>query len=557
MTGRAPSTPARLELTWPNKDKFLLVPKDENGRPVWVDWSHPSAREVRVLHHTGSHGAVHPESERAADNLIIQGDSLDALRALNNIPEYRGEYRGKVKLVYIDPPFNTGQTFKHYDDWMEHATWLSFMRDRLIEIRDLLAIDGTVWVHLDNYEIHRMRCLTDEVFGAENYINTVIWKRTTAKSAAKRGMGTMYDNILIYGKSSESSLSALLMPYSEDYLKTKYSNYDERGRYRLGDLSASGIRSGDSGLPWQGYDPASVGRHWAAPRVAEDFASLSGELSTRDRLDALLAAGFVRLPQNDGGAPQFKRYLDPDGGVAMGDVWTDLTVINSQAKERTGYDTQKPECLLERIIQMGSEPGDIVVDMFAGSGTTAAVAQKLNRRWVTAEILPATVEKYVEPRMAGLVDTQTLDSTNSGFRSLTVGPSMYEVLPGDLVVLADWATNGKFAEAVAAQLGFDFEPDAKPFSGRRGRMRLAVFDGAVGSEEVNDLLGYLGERENVTVVAKVVLAGAQEALKAASKGSRIRKAPRDLLTDGSRRSLRRTTGHEPGPAAAAAPEETL
>ena len=157
-------TTARLELVWPGKDKFLLVPKDETGKPIWVERDHPAASEVRLADFVGMVGEV-PEDPYAA-NLLFTGDSLDDLRILCEVPEYRAIYRGKVKLVYIDPPFNTGQAFEHYDDWMEHSTWLSSMRVRLLLIRDLLAADGSVWVHLDDAEQHRMRCLMDEIFGS-------------------------------------------------------------------------------------------------------------------------------------------------------------------------------------------------------------------------------------------------------------------------------------------------------------------------------------------------------------------------------------------------------
>ena len=170
----------RLELVWPGKDKFLLVPKDETGKPVWVERDHPAASEVRLADFTGVVGDV-PEDPYAA-NLLFTGDSLDVLRILCEVPEYRAIYRGKVKLVYIDPPFNTGQAFEHYDDWMEHSTWLSFMRERLLLIRDLLAPDGSVWIHLDDAEVHRMRCLMDEVFGPGNFISTVIWQKIHARN---------------------------------------------------------------------------------------------------------------------------------------------------------------------------------------------------------------------------------------------------------------------------------------------------------------------------------------------------------------------------------------
>jgi len=124
----------RLELTWPNKDKFLLSPKDQTGKPVWVERTHPAASEVRLIDFTGECGQVAPMDQAVTDNLLFTGDSLDVLRVLTEHPRFRREYRGKIKCVYIDPPFNTGRTFDHYDDWLEHSTWLSFMRDRLLHL---------------------------------------------------------------------------------------------------------------------------------------------------------------------------------------------------------------------------------------------------------------------------------------------------------------------------------------------------------------------------------------------------------------------------------------
>ena len=188
----------RLELVWPGKDKFLLVPKDETGKPVWVERDHPAASEVRLADFTGVVGDV-PEDPYAA-NLLFTGDSLDVLRILCEVPEYRAIYRGKVKLVYIDPPFNTGQAFEHYDDWMEHSTWLSFMRARLLLIRDLLAPDGSVGIHLDDAEVHRMRCLMDEVFGPGNFISTVIWQKIHARNNSAMHFSADHDFVLVYAR---------------------------------------------------------------------------------------------------------------------------------------------------------------------------------------------------------------------------------------------------------------------------------------------------------------------------------------------------------------------
>ncbi|MEV4455338.1 site-specific DNA-methyltransferase [Microbispora sp. NPDC049633] len=605
MRGDEQAKNVRLELTWPQKDRFLLIPRDDSGKPVWVDRDHPSASEVRLADFTGSYGQVN-DTNPYADNLLFTGDSLDVLRILCEVPEFRREYRGKIKLVYLDPPFNTGQAFAHYDDWMEHSTWLSFMRDRLLLIKELLAPDGSVWVHLDNAEVHRMRCLMDEIMGAGTFLNQVVWRRTQGKSSARRGLGTMCDTILVYGRTERSSLRPVLLPLTDKHLATEYRYSDERGRYMLGDLTAPGARTGDSGDLWRGRKPPGRNRHWAAPTVEGVTDGEAETLPTRQRLDLLDTAGYIHWPPGENSVPKFKRYLREDSGVAVGDLWDDIPRVANSSKERRGYDTQKPEALLQRILTMGTERGDVALDVFGGSGTTAAVAHKMGRRWITADISPMSVSQYMTSRLREVVDgaddagisqqvtevaataelpagttaddfataakslkaaadaglfkldspelgdclklierlgrkvkqTQVLWSGGGGFRSVTVSPSIYEVSPYG-VLLADWATNGTFARAVAGQLGFDWQPDAAPFCGIRGRMRLAVIDGAVGSEELRHIIAALGEKERVTVVAKIVLPGAEQLLTELSRGSRLCKAPRDLLLDGVRRVLRR------------------
>jgi len=538
----------RLELSWPNKDKFLLSPKDETGKPVWVDRSHPAASEVRLVEWVGNCGTVN-DADPVSDNLLFTGDSLDVLRVLADHPEFRREYRGRVRCVYIDPPFNTGQAFEHYDDWMEHSTWLSFMRDRLLLIKELLRVDGTVWVHLDNAEVHRMRCLMDEIMGAGSFLAQVVWKRTQGKSSAKRGMGTMCDTILVYGKSDQVTLKPVLLPLTDKHLAEKYRFTDERGRYSQGDLRAPGLRKGDSGEPWRGRNPGGRDRHWAAPTVAGVTDGENADLPTRQRLDLLDAAGYIHWPPGDASVPMLKRYLREDSGIAVGDLWDDIPRVANTSKERRGYDTQKPEHLLQRVLRMATDPGDIVVDVFAGSGTTAATAAKMGRRWVSADLSPNSIEKFVAPRLTDVVLGQDEAGVSAeigwkgggGFRTATVAPSMYEVSENGIVLLGERATNGTFARAMAAQLDFDSQPYGAPFCGIRGRMRLAVLDGAVGPDEVRSIVSALGEQERVTVVGQVVLPGAEEMLASLSKGSRIRKAPRDVLADGARRTKRRET----------------
>lgn len=587
----------RLELTWPNKDKFLLVPKDETGKPVWVERDHPAASEVRLSDFADVVGDVNRANPHA-DNLLFTGDSLDVLRVLAEVPEYRREYRGKVKLVYIDPPFNTGQTFTHYDDWMEHSTWLSFMRDRLLLIRDLLAPDGSVWVHLDDAEVHRMRCLMDEVFGSGAFSGEIVWQKADSPRSDAKGFSVDQDYVLVYGRQAGSWVPNRLPRPAE--LDAIYKSPDGDPEPWFDDNPTAPSAKTHQGMVYAIQSPftgklqyPAKGRCWFAEQSrilaslnewapydvrvlddAEERALICGV--EPDEVRPGVAALVLSVPlaeareaaqqryrqgnwpemvfrsKGEGGIGR-KRYR-PTTGVAPRTLWLNEDVgHNRTAKAEikalfpglNPFSTPKPERLIEKVLAVGSQPGDIVLDCFGGSGTTAAVAHKMGRRWVTSEILPGTVAAFTRPRLelvvqgedAGGISKAASWAGGGGFRCVVVAPSMYEVTPFG-VMLAEWATNGRFARAVAGQLGFDWQDDSAPFCGQRGRMRLAVFDGVIGAEEVRLTLSALAEKERVTIVAQSVLPEAEAALEAAPKGSRIRKAPRDLLTTAAARARR-------------------
>ncbi|TBL41481.1 site-specific DNA-methyltransferase [Verrucosispora sp. SN26_14.1] len=525
----------RLTLSWIGKDKALLGTPD--GGYKWVERTDPRVAEVRLIEPIEEVGSV--SQSLAEGNLLIKGDSYDALRALANIPEYASEYRGKVKLIYIDPPFNTGQAFADYDDALEHSVWLGMMRERLLLAKELLSLDGSLWVHLDSTEVHRARCLLDEIFGPQNYLATVVWQRTSTKSLARRTMGTMHESILVYGASDKSELKTVYLPHEDRYVSTRFALQDERGRYNPENLTAGYHRPHlDSGKPWRGFDPSERRRCWAVPSSLLLEIGLteaeSAKLTMREKLDLLDEKGYIYWPEK-GGFPRYKKYLHKMKGRAVGDLWTDINVINSQAIERTGFSTQKPEALLQRVLEMGSKPGDIVLDYFAGSGTTAAVAHKMHRRWVAVERESATVESIIRPRLeriingddsGGITDTVGWEK-GGGFRAASVRDSMYELLDGR-VFLAEWVRSSEFAKAVCAQLGFSVD-DEWPFVGRKGRTRLATIDGVADSETVRAIASRLDANERVVIVAKASTQDAERLLKKLSPGSRLRKAPRDLL----------------------------
>ncbi len=546
----------RLELVWPNKDKFLLSPTGNEGKPVWVGRDHPAAREVRLTEYSDSCGDVN-EKTPASDNLLFLGDSLDALRVLTESPEFRREYRGKVKLIYCDPPFNTGQTFEHYDDWMEHSTWLSFMLDRLNMMKDLLAADGSIWIHLDDAEQHRMRMLMDDVFGSGNFVANFIWEKKKKPSFLHRQVATVTDTIMVYAKSRPNLESFTYGGSTENKGIPFHNTGNAFGEMTFPEGSVTFT------LPDQTVSAGDMSTATVRTALLDDVNIVNGTNANAFRMngewrysqaavDELVAAGeTIRISR-----PQFRpNYIRQEAlakkitnlfSFRVNDIGT-----NEDAKAECValfgaagvFDTPKPESLLARIISVATSTGDIVMDFFGGSGTTAAVAHKMKRRWVTVELSPSNVEKFTKKRLQkvvsgedqGGVSTEFEWAGGGGFRKVDIQNSFYVVTPLG-VLLAEDAVGERFARAVAGQLGFDWAPTSISICGQRGRMRLAVFDGTIGIEEVTQVLSELGEQERVLIVGHSILEGAEEWLTKNSPGSAFWRAPTDILRERKRRN---------------------
>jgi adenine-specific DNA-methyltransferase len=219
----APS--GKLELTWTNKHLRLLA--DEAGGYTWVPPADYRVAEVRLLHDVGEIGQTRAERSRAKDNLLIRGDALNVLTTLCELPEFAREYVGKVKLAYLDPPFNTKQAFDHYDDALEHSVWLTMMRDRLLQIRKLLSPDGSVWVHCDDSEQPYLKVMMDEVMGRDSFLGCVVWKRRndTRNTAI---LSANHDYIIVFAR-DVSRVQFNLLPRTEE-MEARYSNPDNDPR---------------------------------------------------------------------------------------------------------------------------------------------------------------------------------------------------------------------------------------------------------------------------------------------------------------------------------------
>lgn len=461
-------TKQRLELTWFNKDLALIPTEQGKYGYTWVDPADPRYCETRTLvvdeyvqgSQTEKSDAV-VYSDRAdltptTDNLLVLGESGDTLEALTRVPELAEKYLGQVKLIYIDPPFNTEQTFEHYEDNLEHSIWLTMMRDRLLHMRRLLRRDGSIWVHLDYAENHRMRLLLDEVFGADSFLAEVVWQKA---DSPRRGTGFSVDQdvILVY-RASDEFVPNLSARTAADNVRFKNPDDDPRGPWWDGDPTGN-HGDGSGGMCYAIQNPLTgemmrpgFGRNWGlsqkrilaalndwAPyrlenlhdaeyraghegvpveKASDDVCALvldvpleeAQALVNRRRSESCWPEVLIRSK----GSLGLKSYV-PETGNNPRTWWTNAEVGHNRAAKSeikalfpglTAFSTPKPERLLERVVQIGSQPGDLVMDVFAGSGTTAAVAQKMGRRWVAVELVERTMTRFTRPRLERVVNDE-------------------------------------------------------------------------------------------------------------------------------------------------------
>lgn len=345
-------------------------------------------------------------------NLLVWGDNLLALRELLADQQGPNRYctRNKIKLIYIDPPFATKQDFmkdkeKAYRDKVLGAQFLEFLRKRLVILRELLASDGCIYVHLDWKKGHYLKAIMDEIFGEENFRNEVIWKRTTARSDSST-FNHIHDTIYLYTKSENFLWNTQHTSYSSKYIKSNFKKDAEGRLFRESPLTASETRNGNSGAPWRGVDPNKIGkgRHWSIPNFVRHLISAEAKKNSLVALDELDAMGRIIWARDGEGRPNIIQFADEMEGVELQSIWSDFGALSGNAPESTNYPTQKPEQLIERIIKTSSNEGDIVLDCFAGSGTTPAVSEKLGRRWIAMDCGKLGIYT-VQKRMFSLTST--------------------------------------------------------------------------------------------------------------------------------------------------------
>lgn len=432
----------RLELTWIGKENR---PKLE-PRILLEDPSKSYHAEVRHRH--GDH----------FDNRLIFGDNLLALKALE------AEFAGKIKCVYIDPPYNTGSAFQHYDDGIEHSLWLSLMRDRLEILRRLLGEDGSIWITLDDNEQAYCRVMADEVFGRRNFVSVIVWQKMFSPKSSARHFSVSHDYVMVYAKDIDKWERNLLARSSFQDDRYKNPDNDPRGPWLSDQLTARNPYS-------RGLYPVTCpsgrvipgppkGRYWGIS--PERFAELDADRR-------------IWWGKDGDNMPRLKRFLtDVKDGVVPQTIWTHTEAGNTQeakkealaaAPDATVFETPKPEKLLHRVLTLATNPGDWVLDSFAGSGTTGAVAHKMGRRWIMVE-LGDHCHTHIIPRLKKVIDGEDKGgvteaagwSGGGGFRYARLAPSLLKKDKWN-----QWVINPEYnAEMLAAALckveGFRYEP---------------------------------------------------------------------------------------------------
>lgn len=432
----------KLELTWVGKEERpRLEPRILIEDPA-LSYAAPTRRESDLF-----------------DNCLIQGDNLLALKALE------AEFAGQVKCVFIDPPYNTGSAFEYYDDGLEHSLWLTMMRDRLELIYRLLTDDGSLWLTLDDNEAHYAKVLCDEVFGRSNFVTNIIWEKADSPRNSARQFSTDHDHILVYSKQPDWIPRRLARTEEANSI---YSNPDDdpRGPWLPGDPYAN--------------KPYSKGQYTIIGRTGRAFTPPPGRYwrVSEDKLRELDTDGRVWWGPNQSARPSIKRYLTEVSDLVPRTLWSKNDVGSNRTSKNElralfpgdiSFDTPKPEMLLSRVLSVATNPGDLVLDSFSGSGTTGAVAHKMGRRWIMIE-LGDHAKTHIVPRLRKVIEgvdkggvTEVVGwQGGGGFRFYRLAPSLLEKDRwGNWVISKDY-NSAMLAEAMCKHMGFTYAPSQDP-----------------------------------------------------------------------------------------------
>lgn len=490
------SRKTRLELTW--------IGKDERPR-----------LEPRILledPELSYHADARVSEKDIFDNMLIHGDNLLALKALEQ------EYSGKVKCVFIDPPYNTGAAFPQYDDGLEHSIWLSLMRQRLALLKELLSPDGSLWLTIDDNEVHYLKVLLDEVFGRSCFVASIVWRSTDNSNNDAKQFSRDHNYVLVYGR--EPGWEPKKLQYPERRTHFKNPDNDPRG-------------------PW--FDGNPLNSPKPRPNLTYNITAPNGNVITppkngwrwsRETLESKLASGEIRFTPDQSGIRR-RTYLADMKGLPPSTLWADLNATghNRQAKYELKklfpgrkasdqFATPKPERLLRTILELASSEGDLVLDSFAGSGTTGAVAHKMRRRWIMVEVGPHCFQDTA-PRMRKVVDgtdsggvSEELNwAGGGGFRFYRLAPSLLERDKWGNWVVSKAYNGPMLAEAMCKLHGFDYAPDPDIFwlHGRSTETAfLYVTDQNLSADQLQFISDQVGPERSLLICCRAWRAKAKD-----------------------------------------------
>lgn len=436
-----------------------MTSKKQKLELMWIGKENRAKLEPRILleePERSYHAAQRVTDSDIYDNLLIQGDNLLALKALEQ------DYAGKVKCIFIDPPYNTGSAFEHYDDGIEHSLWLSLIRERLEVLKRLMSEDGSLWITIDDNEAHYLKVLCDEVFGRQNYIGSAVWQKKYGAKSDSKYLSESHDYVILYAKQKEDFVLNRLARTDEQDSRYKNPDNDSRGVWTSGDLLRNEARdyaiyeiTGPSGR-----------KHWPPEGTSWRF--------TKERFAELIADSRIWFGAKGDNVPRLKRFLSEVADSVPATTWWEHkdTGHNDEAKKEMRalfktdlFGTPKPERLLKRVLELASNPGDLVLDSFLGSGTTAAVAHKMGRRWIGIE-LGEHCHTHCLPRLKKVVDgadpggiTEAVGwKGGGGFRYYRLAPSLLQQDKwGNWVISQDYNAP-MLAEAICKLEGFTYAP---------------------------------------------------------------------------------------------------
>ena len=506
----------KLELTWYGKEKEIKVEPR-----ILIE-------NKKMSFHSDPHGQQSLFRTSSEDNFLIHGDNLLALKALEP------KFAGKIKCIYIDPPYNTGNAFSTYDDNLQHSIWLGLMKPRLEILYNLLGQEGTLWISIDDDERDYIKVLCDEIFGRQNFVTSCIWQKKGTRANDARWFSDNHDYILVYAKNKENwKINRLPRPESS---KEGYTNPDNdpRGPWASGPCHAKTPNAKDI------YEVTTpTGRKILPPP------GTSWRFS-RQKFESLIADNRIYFGPNGDNVPRYKRFLsDVTRGFVPLTIWPrDEVGDNQEAKKEVKafnpdnvFPTPKPERLLERIIYLATNEGDYVLDSFLGSGTTAAVAQKMNRHWIGIEMTDVAyshdkprLDKVISGQDKGGITKATNYQGGGGYHFYEIAPTLINIDSFGQPVINKAYSPEMLSAAVALHEGFKYEPDQNCFwkqAHNGSNSFLFVTTNHVNAQMVDTIRTELKDDEYLLISCRSF----DSQLDGLYKNIVIKKIPQSLLND--------------------------